>query len=209
MLKLISKLLFSTLLLFIISVGIVKASEGTVELESITAEDYRCYAASIQQMNWSYQILVTCRNLIYPAGDNIFQYIMWADPIAEGKPIKLGSLGLGRAKFGTKTPFSSLFVTTEVNNKAKEPQGPTVMIGNVDRITFLDEPEPAQVIDVGDDEPEVTPTTTQQEPTPVIQDTPDTDNNRLVRGLRRAGIVIGIALVTIVGIVFVLTRMRR
>jgi hypothetical protein len=203
------KIFLVFLFIFSLSITKVKASEGTVELESITAEDYRCFAASIQMLNWNYNILVTCRNLIYPAGDNIFQYVVWADPIEKGKPIKLGTLGLGRANFNTKTPFSSLFVTTEINKRVKEPEGPTVMIGNVERITFLDEPSPAEVIDIREDEEEITPALTTQIPTTSEERPTTTESNRLVRGLRRAGIVIGIALIVIVGIVFVLTRMRR
>jgi hypothetical protein len=203
------KIFLVVFFLFSLSISSVRAMEGTTELESITAEDYRCYAVSIQMMNWSYQILVTCRNLIYPAGDNIFQYVMWADPIEEGKPIRLGELGLGRASFRTKTSFSSLFVTTEINKRGKEPEGSTVMIGNVERIHFLDEPSPAQVLDIGEGEPEISPTTATLTPTTPEERPESTDSNRLVMGLRRAGIVIGIALITIVGIVFVLTRMRR
>lgn len=208
--KFIMKIFLVVIFLFGISATTIKASEGTIELESITAENYRCYAASIQTMNLNYQILITCRNLVYPAGDNIFQYVVWADPIKEDKPIKLGTLGLGRANFTTKTPFSSLFVTTEINKRGKEPEGPTVMIGNVERIAFLDEPSPGQIIDVGENEiEEATPTTPVQTPT-ATEDKPQTnENGRLLTGLRRAGIVIGIVLITIVGIVFVLTRMKR
>ncbi|MBN1168632.1 hypothetical protein JXA63_01960 [Candidatus Woesebacteria bacterium] len=210
MIKSCLKILLVFLFIFVFSATKINASEGTIELESITSEDYRCYAVSIQMMDWKYNILVTCRNLIYPAGDNIFRYVAWADPLEGNKPIKLGELGLGRASFNTKTPFSSIFVTTEVNQRAQEPEGPTVMMGNVERINFLDEPRPGEIIDVGgEEEQEKTPTQAVKTPTPNQQPSRSLDSNRLVTGLRRAGIVIGISLIVIVGIIFVLTQMRR
>ena len=120
---------FTGLLVF---AGKTLASEGTIELESVTGAPYRCFAASIRMQNLEYRIPMTCINLIYPADENIFNYILWATPSAGGNPLKLGALGLGRGEYKTKTSFSSLFVTTESNKDTKTPSGRVVMRGDID-----------------------------------------------------------------------------
>ena len=83
----------------------VRASEGTVELRSTTVEPYRCWAASVRMQNQEYRIPFTCKYLIYPADENIFNYVVWATPKEGGNPIKLGTLGLGKGEFKTKKSF--------------------------------------------------------------------------------------------------------
>src|SRR4030067_2211897 len=74
----------------------IKATEGTIKIYSTTNYSYRCFAASIQMMNLQYKILLTCRDLLYPAGEDIFTYMAWATPVTGDKAIKLGQLGVGR-----------------------------------------------------------------------------------------------------------------
>lgn len=183
-------------LAFNIKIDSVRASEGTVELESATTDNYKCYASSIQMMDLTYSVLLTCRNLLYPAGEDIFNYTLWATPTDGKNPVKLGALGLGRASFKTKVSFSNLFVTIEKNSKNKTPSGTTVMKGDVEKITFLDE--------------EVKPTSPQEEePEEEITPTPSRSaRDRLVSGLKRAAIVSLIALGSLIGLVFILTRKR-
>lgn len=184
------------------STNYAKASEGIFELYSLTDRDYRCFVASIQRQNFSYNIAVTCRNLIYPADDdNIFGYIMWAQPINGQNPIKLGALGLGRAVFSTKTPFDYLFVTLERDNRARNPSNEIVMEGYLSRIEFLDEIQetiqPDEIfIDDFDDEP--------------VEEVQElTSRQRLVTGLRRAAVIIFVLLVVTVATIFILTRKKR
>jgi hypothetical protein len=189
-------ILFSMLFSFLLTIQTVNASEGTVELKSTTNSNYRCYATSIQMIDLNYNVSITCRDLLYPSGDDIFNYMLWATQVKDGKPLKLGALGLGRAAFKTIVPFSNLFVTTESNVKSKTPTGTTVMAGDVKPIAFLQETKP---------QPEETQTPAEEEtPTPTGQSTKD----RLVSGLKRAALVSLFALLALVGLVFVLTRKR-
>src|SRR3989344_3310400 len=103
------------------------ASEGTVELRSTTVEPYRCWAASVRMQNQEYRIPFTCKYLIYPADENIFNYVVWATPKEGGNPIKLGTLGLGKGEFKTKKSFTGLFVTTETSKDTNAHLGLTVI----------------------------------------------------------------------------------
>jgi len=186
----------------IFSVKEVAASDGLIELRSTNGNNYRCFVASLKMQDNAYRVLVSCRNLIYPANDSVFNYILWANPVKNGQAFKLGALGLGRASFSTKTAFSNLFVTTESSSKTKTPEGQVVMRGSVTPITFLEEvttPTPTSEEEISPEEQKETPTET-----PAQLST----RERLVLGLRRAGIVSLLALVAIIGLVFVITRSR-
>ncbi len=174
------------------------ASEGTVELRSATTNSYRCFVASVQMIDLKYRVLVTCRDLLYPAGDDIFTYMLWGTPVSGKSAIKFGELGLGRAEFRIKTAFSNLFVTTEKNAKTKEPTGPVIMKGNVKRIAFLDNKVSAPAEEEIDAPDEVVAS-----PSPTLS-----TKDRLVAGLRKAGVASLLALVAVFGLVFVLTRGR-
>jgi hypothetical protein len=196
--KITHKLLLSFLIsfLFVFYTNTVSASEGTVELRSTTGASYKCFIASIQMKDLNYTVLITCRDLLYPAGEDIFNYILWGNPVDGGRPFKLGALGLGRQNYKTKNSFSSLFVTTEASNKVKSPSGTTVMRGDLKKISFLEGPlTPA--------EEEEKEKISEETPTP----TPST-RSRLVQGLKRAALVSLFALAALIGLVFVLTRKR-
>ena len=173
------------------------ASEGLVELRSATDKDYRCFAASLLQANASYRVIVSCRDLIYPPQPDLFTYIIWATPLDGGNPVKFGELGIGKASFETKESFSNLFVTTERNRGVRRPEGQIVMRGSVESINFLDNPTtptPTLSVPEGEKEPAQEELTTGQ---------------KLSLALRRAGLVIFLALAATVGLVFILTRPKR
>ena len=183
--------------LFLLSGNKAYASEGTFELRSTNSNTYRCFAASIQMQNLVYTVTVSCRDLLYPAENTIFSYIMWANPNDGSKPVKLGALGFGRAQVSVKQEYSSLFVTTEANPNTKDPAGTVVMKGSIRPLTFLEKPTsptPTSIAAGGVQEGQPTPTSK-----PSLRD-------RLVLGLKRAGLASGLALVAIIGLVFVLTR---
>ena len=180
--------------LFLLSKEVI-ASEGTVELRSTTDKDYRCFAASLLMPSASYNIIVSCRDLLYPPQPDLFTYIMWAQPLDGSTQVKLGELGIGKASFETKEAFSSLFVTTERNRGARRPEGQVVMRGNIESLTFLDNPQPP------------TPTLTSAETKPEQEEL--TTGQKLMLALKRAGIVILLALAATIGLVFVLTRPKR
>ncbi len=178
------------------------ALEGITELRSTTGESYRCYATSILMQDQNFTILVSCRDLIYPAGKTVFSYVLWAQPVEGGNPRKLGELGFGRLSAKMNEPFSSLFVTTEQNPGGK-PTGPTVMRGNVSPIGFLDRPTTPTPTSISSTtgSPQITGEIT---PTPQALST----SQKLSTALRRAGLAAFIALLALIGLVFAITRAR-
>jgi hypothetical protein len=196
--KLLLSFIFTLLFAFFLNTNIAYASEGTVELRSTTSASYKCYASSIQMKDLNYTVLVTCRDLLYPAGEDIFNYVLWANPTDGGKPFRLGTLGLGRVATKTKKTFSSLFVTTEADGKAKSPSGTTVMRGDLTKIKFLEGP-----LTPAEEEKEEVEEISEETLTP----TPST-RSRLVAGLKRAALVSLFALAALIGLVFILTRKR-
>jgi len=173
------------------------ASEGTFDIQSTTGETYKCWAASLRMQNLNYTIVVGCRDLLYPAGENIFSYVVWATPLEGDRPIKLGLLGFGKAQFSTKAPFSQLYVTTEVNGNTKTPEGPVVMRGNVKPIAFLEVRTTPTPSTEGE---EITP-----QPPPVQE---KSIRERLILGFRRAGLAALLAIIAIIGLIYVLTKSR-
>lgn len=193
--KIIFLIVFSLLSgLFLIKPSSSLASEGTVELRNNNGENARCFAASVLMQNLQYTILVSCRDIIYPGGTDIFNYVVWAMPLEDDKPFQLGTLGLGKVEFNTKTAFRTLFVTKEVNSRTRSPEGPVVMQGNVQRITLLDSPAIAQLEKPELGEPEITPT-----PEPA-----KTSNSSTI--LRIGGILGFVALFGIILLILVITR---
>jgi hypothetical protein len=178
----------------------VSASEGTVEIKSLTNETYKCFAASIQMMDLNYTVLVTCRDLVYPAGEDIFNYVLWINPTNGNKPARLGTLNLGRRTFKTKADFSGMFVTTEGKADTKTPTGPTVMRGDLKKIEFLDT--------TNIKEPENQGENTEKEEEEIATSPTPSARDRLVTGLKRAAVVSLLALAALIGLVFVLTRKR-
>lgn len=202
-LKIIISLVF-VLLLAAAYTNITKASEGSFEIYSTQGQDMRCYAASIQMLDRKYNILVSCRDIIYPAQGEVFSYVVWVNPTNDGKPIRLGTLGLGRAFFKSNKPFDRIFVTTEAKKNPRSPSGTVVMEGFLEPIPLLERPttptpEPEEGLE-GEAE------TAGEQPDKEKQ---STTRGRVVTGLRRAGLIIFVVLVTMVGLIFVITRTRR
>jgi len=175
----------------------VSASEGTFELRSTAGEDTRCFVASLQMQDLNYRILVSCQGLIYPAEGSIFSYMLWATPKEGGNPLKFGPLGFGKAEFKTNKAFTDLFVTTEQNPNTRTPSGTIVMRGTLQPITFLQRPTTPTPSPQGQNE---------ETQTGGAQGTSTTD--KLLLGLKRAGLVSLLALVAVVALVFVITRGR-
>lgn len=194
-----SSVIALSVLVFFVST--VSASEGIFKMGSTTGEDYRCYATSVLLENRTFRILLSCRNLIYPADTDIFFYVLWASPVQGTKQIRLGSVDFGKGLFSTKTAFNRLYVTIEKNKSVREPTGITVMQGNLEEIEFLkSSPTPTPTPQEGKEgEPTGTPEEQQQELS---------TRDKLLIGLRRAGLVALFALIALIGLIFVVTRSR-
>ncbi len=187
---------FVIILAFVLTAKPAFASEGTIELRPTSNNTFRCYAASIQMLSLNYKVLITCRDLLYPAGEDIFIYMLWASPVDGGNPIKFGQLGLGRAEFRTGKSFSNLFVTTEKNNKTRKPEGLTVMKGSVNKISFLEGPKTPDLDEKLEPPEEAIPS-----PAPSTR-------SKLITGIKRAAVVSLIAFSALLALIFVLTRKR-
>jgi hypothetical protein len=195
---------FITLLL---AAKVAFASEGTVELSSTSSEPYRCFVVSIRMKSLEYKIPFSCRNLIYPADENIFNYIMWATPEEGGNPVKLGALALGKGEFKTKTTFSDLFVTIERSAGTKTPTGRVVMRGDLLPIEFLEEVTTPTPTPEEEAEEEISPGDEGGEELEEPQEELTT-RQKFVLALRRAGIAALFALIALIGLIFVITRSR-
>lgn len=182
-------------LLFVLHTNI-KANEGETELRSTSDQEYRCYVYSQKMQDQNYRLLVSCRDLIYPGGETVFTYVLWANPLEGGSPNKLGELGFGKAEFKTKEAFIGLFVTTEENSRTKSPDGLVVMRGTLQSISFLDRPQ----------SPTPTPEGAETEVSEEELAEEVSTGSRILTALRRAGIVIILVLAAVMGLVFVLTR---
>lgn len=174
------------------------ASEGVVELRSTNNYNYRCYATSLLMKNSQYNVLVGCRDLIYPPQEDLFTYVVWSTPAKGGDPEKLGELGVGKAIFRTGNPFNTLFVTTEPDTRTRVPNGATVMKGSVNPIAFLESETVPTPTPEDESVQETIEEKTQEEQTSTRQ--------RLITGLKRAGLVSFLALIGVIGLVFVVTR---
>jgi len=190
------KITITTVVFLFLSAVSVFASEGTFELRSTDSNNYRCFVASLQMQNLTYNVAISCREIVFPLDTTIYSYILWANPSSGGSPIKIGNIGLGRAQFSTKTNFSSLFITGEQNPNVKVPTGNVIMKGSIKPITFLETETPTTTSSPGE-----------QSVSPTLTPGPQTSlRDRILTGLKRAGLATGLALVAIFGLVFVLTR---
>ncbi len=196
--------LFVFLFFGVFSIKTVSANVGTIEVRSITSEEYRCWAASLIMPDKSYEVTVNCANLIYPPlPPEISSYVMWATPVAGKNAIKLGDLGKGEAKFQVKQSFTSLYVTLEPNANVRTPSKNIIMSGGVEQISFLRRPtSPTPTLEVEKS------TTPGKEKTATTDTSNLSTKDKLLLALRRAGIAALIALIAIVGLIFVVTRSR-
>lgn len=190
--------------LFVLYPNKVAASEGVFELPSTNRESYRCYAISLLMANGQYKLLVSCRDLLFPPADRIGNYYLWGSSSFDGKVLKMGSLGIGKAEFSSKEPFTNLFVTIEENDKTKEPTGTVVMKGSLQKISFLDgqtvKPKPSVIEE------------TQEEDLEGSQSAQTIQNlslkDKLILGIKRSSVIAGVALIGLIGLIIVITRVK-
>lgn len=181
------------LALFVVSTKSASASEGTFELRNRVGEDARCVAYSGIMADANYNILLLCQDILYPGGNQtIVNYVVWASPSGGGNPIRLGTVGLGRASFKTKTQFNTLFITIESSSNPRTPSGTVVMQGSVQPNEFLYGPAPTPNGDeLGTPAPE-----------PVVTPAP----RNLGRILAAGGVLAFIAIFGVILVIFVITR---
>lgn len=195
--------------LFVFSTN-THASEGLIEMRSTTRETYRCFASSILMQDQNFNVNVSCRELIYPAGNTVFTYVLWAQPVDGGNPRRLGELGYGRLAAKLNLPFNQLFVTTETKGNVGKPGGPVVMRGNVSTITFLDRATSPTPTPVGQTSNGTNETITGT-PNPDSSITPTegaSTGSKIATAFKRAGLAALLALLALIGLVFAITRSK-
>lgn len=183
--------------------GAVNASEGLVEMTNRVNQDARCFAASVLMQDLNYKVLVSCRDIVYPGGSNIINYIVWANPVSGSSAVRLGSLNLGKVEFRTKQAFSSLFVTVEKTSNVRAPEGQVVMQGSLQSIKLLDGNQPVRT-----GSPTPTPKGQTESPMPTIEGEP-TPTPQPRSGIARfitGGILSVLGIAGIIFIVFILTK---
>lgn len=144
-----------------------EANEGVIELDSARDTNPRCFVMStLVNRSRTYNLLVTCKNLIYPVEGNGRYYILWSVPEPdpdkrenerqnerEERPERIGDIKFGKEMFKTRKPFSELFITVENERSPREPSNNRIMEGFVDSVEFLDNTGFEE-----DEESELTPT---------------------------------------------------
>lgn len=201
--------LLLTAMLLSTKTSIANASEGFFELENQIGTSARCYITSGLMENAKFSLLTLCRDILYPGGTEVFTYIAWANPLDGNRPnpIKLGELGRGKKLFTSSRPFNMIYVTKELDSRAREPSGQVVMQGGLQTIPFLN-----QVPNV-DDIPQV-PSDNEllddNDVNPVVTEAPDVVNQSSPRNILRVialgGILTFLAIFGVVLIIFVVSR---
>lgn len=129
---------FASLVLFLGVVSQVHASEGQTTLTNRIGTQATCWVGSVFMQDLNYHLIGTCRNITYPGGAEIVNYVLWATPQAGGSAVRIGDLGLGKLEYRTKDPFSALFVTVERDRNIRTPSGTIIMQGSMEPFTTLE-----------------------------------------------------------------------
>lgn len=180
------------------------ASEGLVELRNRVGDDARCFAASILMPDQNYSIVVSCRDILYPGGTEIFHYVVWETPLNGGNAIRLGTLNLGKVEFKTKNAFTSLYVTKEKSTNPNSPSGEIIMQGSLRPIALLETkklntPETTP----GTNQPEIVPPSPGEEmESPVPTSAPQTGVAKFLTG----GILAIFGIAGIIFLLFIITK---
>jgi len=181
-----------------------QAIDGEVNLTNRTGDNSRCWAATVLMQDQTYKILFSCRDITYPGGNEVFYYVVWANPTNGGAAQRLGSLGLGKVQFSTKTEFSSLFITKEKSPNARTPEGPTVMQGTLRTVPILTESGRSTTLtgNATNAPSQTTEPTVTGEPAPTATPQPRTGIAKFLT----SGILAFLALFGIIFVVFVITK---
>lgn len=180
------------------------ASEGLFEMRNRIGTDARCFAASVLMQDQQYRVVISCRDILYPGGTEVFSYVVWATPTDGKNAFRLGTLGLGKVEFKTKTAFTNLFVTKEPDDRPKSPTGQLIMDGSRQIISMLDG---AGATNSGTGTSNK-PNELMSEPTPTPTASPaaQAGGSNVFRIIAAGGIIAFLALFGIVLVVFVITR---
>jgi hypothetical protein len=163
-----------------------------INLRNRVGEAARCTVYTVLMQDANYNLLLDCRDILYPGGASVFSYVLWAVPTNGGNHFRLGTIDFGKNFFKTKTPFNALYVTKETDSKTRTPAGPVMMQGSLERNEFLDGPAPTPgASELGE------PT-----PTPIATPAP----RSLGRIFAAGGVLAFVAIFGVILVIFVITR---
>lgn len=183
--------------LFLLSAQKALASEGDFDLKNRIGTSATCSGWGQFMQDLKYHLLISCRNITYPGGVEVVNYVLWATPLSGGNAVRIGELGLGKGQFTTKEAYSTLFVTIERDKGVRTPTGQVVMQGPITarpNLVSNATPEPAGQ--------QPNPTEGAPTATPIATARPQSGIARFVTG----GIVAFIALFAVIFVLFIITR---
>lgn len=196
-----------------------EANEGVIELDSARDTNPRCFVMStLVNRSRTYNLLVTCKNLIYPVEDNGRYYILWSVPEPDPdkrendrqneraeRPERIGDIKFGKEMFKTRKPFSELFITVENERSPREPSNNRIMEGFVDNVDFLDSTGLED-----EEESQLTPTPSIS---PALSVTPTKEPENRSGGIFPAVITIIVLVITIIFImgivIYIVNKVRN
>lgn len=200
---------------FLLGVSQVWASEGTAFLTS-DQTGVRCFAASVLLDVDSYQVVVSCRNLIIPPAANRLFYRAWIKRIpastAGGRaPLgglirseysSLGDLSNGKLAARVRDAFQEIIVTSEAEDSPRDPSLDRVVAAGVMKpLEFGPTPTGTQL----SGQPIVQPTSTLT-PTPTPKAKPASAGSVVGTAIRVFLVVLGV--IVIVAIVISIIQRR-
>lgn len=194
-----------TILTIILLIPVIKAeaTEGIIELSSLDGSNARCFAMStVLNRSTNYQVMIQCKNLIYPLENNSEYYILWATNNDEKRTTRrIGDIGLGKITFTTRPEFLNLFITKEQNSFPKEPSTQKIMQGNIKPITFLESPPtPTPTLNPAQIKP-----TNQSSPILSITPTPAPKTNTAGLVIKTITIILAIVVIIIIIVIAIYT----
>lgn len=189
--------LFGFLALFLV-VSRVFASDGTLDIVNRVGADARCWASTVLMQDQNYKVLLSCRDITYPGGNEVFYYVVWSNPASGGNPERLGSLGLGKAEFQTRNEFVSMFITKEKSANANTPSGTIVMQGGLKPVSLLQE--------VGKDTATNSGSSTSSDQTVEMTPLPTAQPRTGIAKFLTSGILAVVGLGGLIFVVFIITK---
>lgn len=192
------KTIFTFLLVAFLSIpAVAHASEGEATLTNKIGTQATCWMGSVFMQDLNYHIIGTCRNLTYPGGAEIVNYVLWGNPEASGTAFRIGELGLGKFEYRTQNAFTSVFVTVERDRNVRTPSGQLIMQGTVKPFSILEgKTRATSAPEAGTKADEVL-----ESPTP----TPAAQASGIAKFLT-GGIIAFLGLFAVIFILFIITR---
>lgn len=176
----------TTLALFLVLAGGVKAHEGRIVLKN---ESVACEGISIWRDS-NYRITGRCSGLVYPYQERVSQYVLWAIPDGETEPKRIDNIEVGMFDGQFSKTFSKVFITPEGDSSPRQPSEIVIASGDLQPFNFDSVVTPLRP---------VAPVLQTPSPTPIVTAaTIGTNLRKLLVTVAIVGAVLGIVVVGLV-----------